>query len=73
MAERSISNAFRRTGWLHTTPDRPDSEEEQRVELREHRLMIAAAVAIGVLNILIVAAAVWHPASTFELTPLLPK
>jgi hypothetical protein len=71
MAEQLQPNILDRAGWR--TPVRTDLDDERKAELREQRLMIAAAVAIGVLNILIVAAAVWHPASTFELTPLLPK
>ena len=72
MAARLRPIALDRQGWLGK-PEEQDSEQERRAELRERWLMIAAAVAIGVLNIIIVVAAVWHPASTFELSPLLPK
>ncbi len=71
MAERLQPEPSDRAGWART-PTRPDLEGERRAERCEQRLMIAAAVAIGVLNIMIVAAAAWHPASTFALTPLIP-
>jgi hypothetical protein len=70
MAERLRPEAFDRVGWLRE-PERPDAERQ--AEIRERWLLLGAAVTIGIVNIIIVAAAFWHPTSTFELTPLLPK
>ena len=74
MAEGWPPESSNRTGWVQADARFGfEDERERTAEIREQWLIIAAAVVIGVLNILIVAVAVWHPTSTFELMPMLPE